>query len=624
MLGTRAPRVALSTVLSVALLAVGAPPAAAVTVTEVKAGLAASPDLGAPAPGPDGNVWFTDSGAVGRITPTGVITEYRQGIPSGDTPANSITEGSDGALWFCLTGSSPAIGRIDPKTGTITHFGLLSNPESVIEGPDGNVWFAGGAGPGVPAIGYITPAGHVTELTAGFTTVDGEVEAMTAGPDGNIWFLDDGTPYEVGHVDLNATPYRLSETATGVDPDEVLGDITAGLDGNLWFTAAGDIGKVTLPAGTVTEVADGNNGLDPEAAPDEILTGPDGDIWFDDQHFGTDAIGRIVPSSFSITEYPLRTAAVPWTMAVGSDGDLYVAQTGLVDRITDTGQETELRTPTDTTGSDDDLMVEGPDGNVYFNDLGTGAMVLVNLDEEPVASTGAATRITASGATVNAAVEALSAATAVSFRYGTSIALGSTASAGILPASTMADGASAVLTGLPASTTVYYEVVAANANGTVTGKVESFRTQARTSTPPSATRISGRLGDQRLSLTTPPAQLCIARTSKLAATFTTASVPGAGRHLRLVRVSFSIDRGVKHASRKRVRHHGRRTFKKVITYVPNAVAHASPAKVELTLTGLRPGRHALSTVATYSEAGGRGGHRRRLEAKRLTAHFVVC
>jgi virginiamycin B lyase len=222
--------------------------AQAVTITEVQTGLAASPSVGAPTSGPEGYVWFTDTDAVGKISSAGVVTEYAQGIPAGDTPADSITLGSDRALWFCLTGASPAIGRIDPNTGQITHFALTSNPSSVTEGPDGNVWFI--AGPA--AIGYITPSGTVAELTSGFTSGTPEIEAIAPGPGKTIWFLDNGSQYSVGHVDLSKTPYTLSETSAGVDPLAVLGNLTAGPDGNVWFTASDEIGKVT-PDGTVTE-----------------------------------------------------------------------------------------------------------------------------------------------------------------------------------------------------------------------------------------------------------------------------------------------------------------------------------------------------------------------------------
>src|SRR5438876_4943936 len=50
--------------------------------------------------GPDGALWFTErsSNRIGRITTTGVITEYT--IPTANSGPQAITVGPDGALWF--------------------------------------------------------------------------------------------------------------------------------------------------------------------------------------------------------------------------------------------------------------------------------------------------------------------------------------------------------------------------------------------------------------------------------------------------------------------------------------------------------------------------------------------
>jgi len=64
------------------------------------------------AAGPDGALWFADDGAIGRITTSGVITEYT--LPSPSSPGG-ITAGPDGAMWF--TDDVGKIGRIT-KTGS--------------------------------------------------------------------------------------------------------------------------------------------------------------------------------------------------------------------------------------------------------------------------------------------------------------------------------------------------------------------------------------------------------------------------------------------------------------------------------------------------------------------------
>src|SRR5580700_969686 len=61
--------------------------------------------------GPDGNLWFVETGAnkIGKITTAGSITEYS--IPTASSGPTAITQGSDGNLWF-IEGSTSKIGRI--------------------------------------------------------------------------------------------------------------------------------------------------------------------------------------------------------------------------------------------------------------------------------------------------------------------------------------------------------------------------------------------------------------------------------------------------------------------------------------------------------------------------------
>ena len=71
--------------------------------------------------GPDGNVWFTEyntPSAIGKITPSGMITSYPISNPPGYGPVE-ITPGPGGDLWFTVTGSGGYVGRIT-TAGTIT------------------------------------------------------------------------------------------------------------------------------------------------------------------------------------------------------------------------------------------------------------------------------------------------------------------------------------------------------------------------------------------------------------------------------------------------------------------------------------------------------------------------
>jgi virginiamycin B lyase len=187
--------------------------------------------------GPDGNVWFTESGKVGNITPSGIITEYSAGGENTD-----ITVGPDGNLWYSY--SSPGhttgngVGKIT-TTGTVTAYPISlynSQPSGIAAGSDGNLWFTE---KGINKIGKITTAGTITQYSSIPTT--------------------------------NAQP----------------GSITAGSDGALWFTEGTKIGRITT-SGTVTEydVPGGATGNGPSS----IVTGPDGAVWF---RTGSSGIARM-------------------------------------------------------------------------------------------------------------------------------------------------------------------------------------------------------------------------------------------------------------------------------------------------------------------------------------------
>src|SRR5262249_19860844 len=74
------------------------------------------------------------------------------------------------------------IGKITP-TGTITEYPLTHGEEvgPIAGGPDGNVWFVGSL------LGKITPGGTISE----YPLPAGDPVGITGGPDGNVWFADE-------------------------------------------------------------------------------------------------------------------------------------------------------------------------------------------------------------------------------------------------------------------------------------------------------------------------------------------------------------------------------------------------------------------------------------------------
>jgi virginiamycin B lyase len=273
------------------------------------------------AAGPDGNMWFTIDkpiSAIGVITPAGALSEF-DGLSAGSHP-QGIVAGPDGDLWFTERDATPpAIGRITP-TGVITEFGLKAgHPEGIAAGADGNVWFTiAGA---TDAIGRISPAGKIEEFQTGLKP-GSEPDHIAAGPDGNIWFTDRGTTHAIGRISQGGT---IEEFTAGLNPGSEPIAITAGPDGNVWFTDGGKthaIGRIT-PGGTIEEFESGLTEFD---VPNAIVAGADGDLWFTNAMGNAPDIGRITPSG-TISEFP--TGQHPngdnqlQGIAAGPDGNLW-------------------------------------------------------------------------------------------------------------------------------------------------------------------------------------------------------------------------------------------------------------------------------------------------------------
>ena len=102
------------------------------------------------AKGAEGSAWFTEVGShwgIGQVTLAGDITEFP--VDLHNAPLN-IVAGPDGAMWFTedgiVNGGSGAIGRITP-TGELTEYilptlpGYSSGAGDITVGPDGNLWF---------------------------------------------------------------------------------------------------------------------------------------------------------------------------------------------------------------------------------------------------------------------------------------------------------------------------------------------------------------------------------------------------------------------------------------------------------------------------------------------------
>ena len=300
------------------------------TVTEFATPTAVSNPFGV-APGPDGNVWFTETtpGIVGRITPAGAVTEFT--LPTAPSPFGAgkplaIAPGPDGALWFTEQ-QVKRIGRVT-TSGAVTEYTVSTTgtPQYVTAGPasDGGLWFTESP----DRIARISPSDpgtiveYATVLPA--TTLGG----VTVGPDGNIWFTEtdyNSNSARVARLDLtmlagcsgNPSLCVTEWTVPGQGGSSLLAGITSGPDGAIWFTSNGKVNRITT-AGTITQFEAGS-----ASAGAGITRGRDGALWY--AGFGQ-KIGRITTSGALTEIYVSAGFTSPRCITAGPDGNIWFAE----------------------------------------------------------------------------------------------------------------------------------------------------------------------------------------------------------------------------------------------------------------------------------------------------------
>jgi virginiamycin B lyase len=265
--------------------------------------------------GPDGNMWFTEqfpSGSIGRVTPSGVVTEFRVS-KSGDEKC--IIAGR-GVLWFA-SNQSRLIGKISTSGHATTYTAPGIAPYCVALGSDANVWFTDTANVAIGRLNAIS--GHIVEFKlANSSSVPLEI---AKGRDGNVWFSDGGlgmvgkvTP--TGSITEYALPSGSSSSPYG---------IAEGPDGAIYVgeVLAGNIARVTT-AGAITEYHVGT------VSPAALSQGPDRQIWFT----GSTATSPDGIERFIVATHKVQPIAIPpngaraLATAPGPDSDVWFTAEG--------------------------------------------------------------------------------------------------------------------------------------------------------------------------------------------------------------------------------------------------------------------------------------------------------
>jgi streptogramin lyase len=247
---------------------------------------------------------------------------------------------------------------------SITEFPLPTagaQPNGIVAGPDGNLWFAEQA---ADQIGRMDLAGNVTE----FPLAPGsEPTAITVGPDGNLWFTEFSRD-RIGRITIAGVIKEFR-----VPPGSKPLSIAAGTDGNIWFTETG-ANRVARMTTMGTEQSAFNIPL-PQQQPRIIIPGPDGNMWFTEPpsaQGGLHGLIRITPAG--VMKFFNLSLGLPYGLAVSADGaDIWVTDQGTpeVSRFTiATHHEDVIPIPGSTSWPDQ--ATTATDGSIMFTEPGIG------------------------------------------------------------------------------------------------------------------------------------------------------------------------------------------------------------------------------------------------------------
>ena len=184
--------------------------------------------------GSDGNIWFTDQtdSAVWRYAlSSGIFTEFL--LPTSNSFPGDITRGADGNMWFTEQVAGK-FGRITPS-GVITEFTGVDSPSSIAAGPDGNIWIASAF---INQIARVTPALDITLFPTPSTPT-----IIRPGNGNNLLF----TEISANKIASITTGGVVTESAEFIHSSPT--GITAGVGREVWLlgTATNRVYETVVP-----------------------------------------------------------------------------------------------------------------------------------------------------------------------------------------------------------------------------------------------------------------------------------------------------------------------------------------------------------------------------------------
>ena len=328
------------------------------------------------------------AGSEPALAASGVVTSYP--IPVLTTPY-AVAVGPDGKIWFADTGNhagGPTVGRMTAAGGIAAAdvvpmpFGALAG--ALVAGPDGNMWVLQDSYVNRVPVGVMSTA-QIDAFPLAHGT--GGFQSIAVGPDNRLWH---GWKTEVGTV---TTAGALdSHGFNGVDQ---VSSIISGPGGMLWFGAGDHI--VRMSTSGVIGVADtftlpaGNHSVY------GVANGPDGNVWFTQN--SPAGVGRVTPAGdFKILPTPTANS-LPFGIAAGPDGKMWFVENNgdnVASVPTDATSGADIKEyPVGHTNAGLESIVAGPDCRMWFNLFNVSALGAVTTDacttSQPAGTTPPAT-----------------------------------------------------------------------------------------------------------------------------------------------------------------------------------------------------------------------------------------
>jgi hypothetical protein len=193
----------------------------------------AYPFISSVALGPDGNIWFTALGEVGRMTPAGSFTTFPIPVGSEYLPeSKGLVAGIGGDLWW--VDGRTRIGRVT-TSGQVTMYEPqdVNELRSIAPAPDGTMWAVAQRTGSDGALGYaLVEIGAGGVMSTDPVELDGVgPEQIVAGPGGEMWLAGgNGTVRISAAGDRTVFPAGRTHRLTHVAFDA---------QDRLWYTRAG-------------------------------------------------------------------------------------------------------------------------------------------------------------------------------------------------------------------------------------------------------------------------------------------------------------------------------------------------------------------------------------------------